>query len=85
MLLVGRLANDMSKIFLSLQTRFTFTRLIAAAGVSVAQFIPTLASRLLAVVTDPSEIVDFISFLGFVFYSHLGVSFSVHTTQVPVD
>ncbi|KAG8841291.1 pre-tRNA nuclear export protein, partial [Tulasnella sp. 330] len=53
-------------------TRFTFTRLIAAAGVSVAQFIPTLTSRLLTVVTDPSEIVDFISFLGFVFYSHLG-------------
>ncbi|KAG9000427.1 pre-tRNA nuclear export protein [Tulasnella sp. JGI-2019a] len=53
-------------------TRFTFTRLIAAAGVSVAQFIPTLTSRLLAVVTEPLEVVDFISFLGFVFYSHLG-------------
>ncbi|KAG9047337.1 pre-tRNA nuclear export protein [Tulasnella sp. UAMH 9824] len=52
--------------------RFAFTRLVAGAGVAVAQYIPTLTSRLLTADCDPSEIVELLSFLGLVFHRHLG-------------
>ncbi|KAG8977966.1 pre-tRNA nuclear export protein, partial [Tulasnella sp. 427] len=52
--------------------RFAFTRLVAGAGVTVAQYIPTLTSRLLSPDCDPSEIVELLTFLGLVFHQHLG-------------
>ncbi|KAG8906804.1 pre-tRNA nuclear export protein [Tulasnella sp. 403] len=52
--------------------RFAFTRIIAAAATSVAQYVPVLTSRLLAVESEPSELVELFSFLGLVFHRHLG-------------
>lgn len=45
------------------QTRFAFSRILATAGPSVTHFIPTLMNNLLAHF-EPSELVDFMNFIG---------------------
>jgi hypothetical protein len=45
------------------QTRFAFARILASAGPSVTHFIPPLMSNLL-VHFEPSELVDFMNFIG---------------------
>ncbi|KAJ3496967.1 hypothetical protein NMY22_g19748 [Coprinellus aureogranulatus] len=44
-------------------TRFAFSRILATAGPSVTHFIPTLMNNLLAHF-EPSELVDFMNFIG---------------------
>jgi len=46
-----------------LQTRFAFARILATAGPSVTKFIPVLMNNLLAHF-EPSELVDFMNFIG---------------------
>lgn len=45
------------------QTRFAFARILATTGPTVTQLIPTLMANLLAHF-EPSELVDFINFIG---------------------
>ena len=46
-----------------MQTRFAFARILASAGPSVTHFIPPLMSNLLTHF-EPSELVDFMNFIG---------------------
>lgn len=47
----------------SIQTRFAFARILATAGSTVTHSIPPLMSNLLAHF-EPSELVDFMNFIG---------------------
>ncbi|SJL09633.1 probable Exportin-T [Armillaria ostoyae] len=48
-------------------TRFAFARILAAAGPSVTHYIPALMSNLL-VHFQPTELVDFVNFIGLLIY-----------------
>jgi exportin-T len=49
--------------FVPVQTRFAFARILATAGSTVTHSIPPLMSNLLAHF-EPSELVDFMNFIG---------------------
>ncbi|KAF7971065.1 hypothetical protein HWV62_22119 [Athelia sp. TMB] len=57
-------------------TRFAFARIIATTGPNVTHFIPPLMANLLAHF-EPSELVDFMNFIGLLIHKLQGDMFSV--------
>ncbi|KAG8924941.1 pre-tRNA nuclear export protein [Tulasnella sp. 418] len=67
---------SISSTYRFVQSRFAFTRIVATSGSFVAQYIPTLILRLLSSPFEPSELVDFLMFLGLVLHRlEVGVAF----------
>jgi hypothetical protein len=64
------------------QTRFAFARILATAGSTVTHSIPPLMSNLLAHF-EPSELVDFMNFIGLLIHK-LQVCFFLFITLIDI-
>ncbi len=64
---VGTSFTILERLLTVEQTRFAFARILAAAGPSVTHYIPALMTNLL-VHFQPTELVDFVNFIGLLIY-----------------